>query len=490
MTSVMNDLDPYPALETLEAHRDCAPIELLPSEILVQIFQWVQHRWTQSIVLDLHLNFNVAWVRVIRVCRRFRDVATHTPCLWTVIMTSKSPPEFIELCATRSQGLLLALNDEQEPGESLRLIHRAQLAQIVLPPRADGPASSDALNAPGIQLRSLEINHRDIERPFGITSALFGGTTHWLTDLTLWHVGIHLLSDAPFMPALRALSFNRITTDPELVYLSHFFTKTPALEHLTIDSLAVGYIGETPRRPCINPITLNNLKVANITVYSHLLAGLLRAMSKPTTALSVDVTNVTMDDASFGPHHDEVYQCCLEFIQHTSGIAGFQDGIASFGYVLDVPGVAEILFEPGLIGGDCFRPGQSDFRFMCRCILSGLHPLFKSITTVSFHEQSVGYDSVEDIEDGLCVKFLPNISRVHLELRGHVSEHPGIIPWILGRRDCIRHVMFGPQNRFSQIDSFAQDLHAQQSFPIISQWTTMGRIRVYWDGPVRQEPDM
>lgn len=185
---------------------------------------------------------------------------------------------------------------------TLHYIHRAEVAHVVtvLPPR--GGLEHEAPNRPDLQLRTLEIYYYQTYLiPLYITRNMFGGVAYSLTNLTLLHSGLHLLSDAPFMPALRTLSLRVISIDPRFVWLARLLAKTPELKQLHVHVLHMVVLGEDEQiMQSVSPITFRNLKVAAATLKPQPLAALLRILPIPSEALSVEAMYVS-HLVGFGP---------------------------------------------------------------------------------------------------------------------------------------------------------------------------------------------
>jgi hypothetical protein len=86
-----------------------APICRLPPEILARILHCTQVALTDDLfsVQTSWINFDNSWSRYTLACRRFRDVALHTPSLWTFLEIDASTvvrqEKWANLCATRAR---------------------------------------------------------------------------------------------------------------------------------------------------------------------------------------------------------------------------------------------------------------------------------------------------------------------------------------------------------------------------------------------------
>lgn len=84
------------------------PISRLPDELLVEIFLRYRSLW------DRHRTFtrgedipHYGWIRITHVCRRWREVATNAPLLWTDILVTT--PQCVETMLSRTGSVLYQL---------------------------------------------------------------------------------------------------------------------------------------------------------------------------------------------------------------------------------------------------------------------------------------------------------------------------------------------------------------------------------------------
>jgi hypothetical protein len=103
----------------------------LPPELLVLVFQMLQK--PPSVDPSQERLVDWKWIRVIRVCKRFRDVALTAPQLWNKI-DCDMPNSWAKLCSLRAKKKRFGLCADTPKGLSLEsAVHVEALATKYLP---------------------------------------------------------------------------------------------------------------------------------------------------------------------------------------------------------------------------------------------------------------------------------------------------------------------------------------------------------------------
>lgn len=210
-------------------HSLVAPINSLPPELLNIVFSLAGN--------DL--------VSVTHVCQHWRDVALHTPGLWTHV--GHTSPEGVKTYLRRSKGLPLDISLTVLEIPTLATlqaltteIHRTRSLRVTLPPSAGLRLVTQSLMSLSPQLEVLYI--RDCDSPRGVLPLLpptpprgrpgdFDGAP-LLRSLTLHHVPL------PYLPRGPSSLINIELTGKECVgdalLLLDLLERSPSLERLKI----------------------------------------------------------------------------------------------------------------------------------------------------------------------------------------------------------------------------------------------------------------
>ncbi|KAI0710689.1 hypothetical protein C8Q76DRAFT_69428 [Earliella scabrosa] len=113
-------------------------MDSLPNELLIEIL--LVHN-----LIAFKTRSTRCWVKLMRVCRRWRDLGISTPCLWQTIEVTRNS-RGLELALERSAHLPLdvLVNPEAIPSEYGALLtpHSHRLRSLILPPECEGHDSS------------------------------------------------------------------------------------------------------------------------------------------------------------------------------------------------------------------------------------------------------------------------------------------------------------------------------------------------------------
>jgi hypothetical protein len=191
------------------------PICRLPSEILIAVFGHVQ------------CEDECGWTRVMLVCHHFYHIAVSAPMLWTWIDCVRRPQAAIDICARRSAPALLHIITNT--ADHTDLWTRSESAHLL------NMDAMDLLDVSAPHLKTLTIDSRSD------TMILITPLSLLLVSISLVHLKLTgtsiILEGAPFMPTLRRLDLQNITTDYSFKDLASFLTQTPEVETLITENL-------------------------------------------------------------------------------------------------------------------------------------------------------------------------------------------------------------------------------------------------------------
>ncbi|EIW57220.1 uncharacterized protein TRAVEDRAFT_72384 [Trametes versicolor FP-101664 SS1] len=272
-------------------------LDSIPPELLGLIFE---HTAGAAAVLNCEL------IRITHVCRYWRDVALHSPALWSHIALMH--PAAVEVFLARSQTLPLRISVDMKAkrGSKTSKGMRIQALQVLLGQAACGRILSLKINdLPGsddfnwvmqdIARAALQLERLSIERCFSDVVIIPSADPAYFDGLPKLQ-SLTLSGETP--PWFRKTP-NALTT----IYLEwplcnvptvvRLLERSPSLEHLTIR----GFFGEDAERGT-GKVTLAHLKTLRLQGLSSLVtAALLSNLILPS-----EHTNISLcDPKSWGP---------------------------------------------------------------------------------------------------------------------------------------------------------------------------------------------
>ncbi|KAI0704633.1 hypothetical protein C8Q76DRAFT_752258 [Earliella scabrosa] len=198
------------------SHADADINQVLPTEILVEIFKLVRPSLKEQTQSGLD------WLRILLVCRHWHSIATSAASLWTRILIPRGPTDqaeaFLKLCLARSRGAHISITflDSHTVLEKIHLLysHRHRLRYLVL----------------------CGIHQKDLRRGFlPLVNSEYPALTH-LVLRTSHDSRIHtpksIALDVKRFPSLKFLYFSG-------VYVCPTSTVLPQIEHLQLEYLKI-----------------------------------------------------------------------------------------------------------------------------------------------------------------------------------------------------------------------------------------------------------
>jgi hypothetical protein len=450
---------PSPDPETLERlyrRNALQPICRVPPEILVIIFYHAQHENEGHGVHAFFASYTHRWVRVMRVCRHFRNVAVHAPMLWSVYH-AKSPEAYRNLFLQRSADYILRVcGGEGTIAEIASHAHRVHTACLTY-----GNLNL-ALNTPMPQLQELEVITHGMDQ-FTLSSSSFGGTGARLTYLHLMGSGVVLCEHPPRLPELRQLELVHFGTSLTLQPMAALLASTPSLEVLSVAHL----LFDLPRPRLVWPVTipeqvtLPHLKTLQVVQSALEAATLLRLIPIPGVALSIRLQSSDSHDPSeLGAHHNEVYEACAAFARSVHQPEGLQQGVQKFGNVLPPYAIGNefVIGGPGNLNDLGQGPEQPQLHLSFYCDATHSHPLIERIETLHLLSFFRGYPSIHDFDSEVGTTYVPNLRTVVVDIRRPLAELPSLQDWVVGRGGRIEKMVFARDFLDVEIEAFMTDL--------------------------------
>jgi hypothetical protein len=287
----------------------------LPSEVLADILRYTQHPDGLENAKLQTLGYDRKWVRIMLVCRVWRDVAVQTPVLWTIVDSGCTP--WIELCDQRSSGMPLHLD-----GNSQRFkqqMSRAKSLNTVYAVDPDLDEDVIDLSAPAPRMEALRIiTTAAFPGEVVIGQSFLQGTPSSLVHLELNGYGMRV-ERAPPMPSLCFLKLVRPLISVEFV--AELGRQAPSLETLIFDHPSMSVLGtELTPRAQISLAKLRTLVVAGETPY---VCALLQILPTPRSVFAVlaqprSTVRVPPTEANV------IYDACEAFL---SGVPGQHAGV-------------------------------------------------------------------------------------------------------------------------------------------------------------------
>jgi hypothetical protein len=413
----------------------------LPPEIVAAIITHMQRQsWS---FYNLFIQFNHSWVRIMLVCRYFREVAVQTPVLWTVVNYYEGSQRWRNLCIERSQTAPLCVHSRTAlPPDQWK---RVWIAYLLLHDRA----AEDAFRHPAPLLQKLKMGGL-----FMVSTALLHTVAASLHHLHLFSHQTSLIIDGTLsLPSLRYLRLSSFRLDYNLHQLVPLLQSAPMLDTLfferlyLLDSL-LQLVDADETIPISQPVTMSNLRLLHIENPPAEAWALMRLINAPLATLRVMILNVGVM-----PHNQWTSQGrivdrwmklsrgrlpasnakCLSGSIHLNPFELEDEpnfGIISFTYSQDAPSVL----------------GQTSFCTI-NCNLDGPHPLLNLIQTLCLSRAELTqFASWEDLQLTSGAQYLTTVHTLVLEgLRGDEGEREGmasIKEWIGHRVGQIEHVRF------------------------------------------------
>jgi hypothetical protein len=321
------------------------PFGRLPVELLAIIFQKLQ-RPASSVLKSKHRLIDWKWLRVMRVCKYFRDVALATPELWSKI-DCDMPASWAETCIARSRGRSLTLSastdgdDSEEHAdrvEKLAAQYFAQARTIVL--NLDG--HEERIQTLALRLAStmpaplLEEFRYMGGAQFRLVSLTFGKRNETLRKLSLNNVVFH---GCPLLPALEQLEledycFREVPgLDGPIGDISELLKRTPSLTSLSLvrfdpgdtldgDSSSDSGFGCLPMPDPLPSIDLPQMRSLYLEESPSHTMILLKALPEPKDALKITVQLSNASQRLTSPptsKHAEVMDHITSFWSRKSG---------------------------------------------------------------------------------------------------------------------------------------------------------------------------
>jgi hypothetical protein len=442
----------------------------LPSEVLVAIFELLQHGRKPSLDTDAdtitpfsRLNHDGSWTRMMLVCVHLRKIALATPGLWAVQDRRQDSPSWHLLTCRRAGDvpLILSLQDVEYPSV-MQDWKRARVARVAnCPSHAYGPLLDSATPA----LEALHLHTRLRTRwPFILSRGFLGGSPDMLVHLVLDGPSV-LLRDAPSLPMLRYLFLSKVVADVGFEALCRCLKRMPVLEELVVKSVDFCHLVDADHvLPVPERISLPHLRTLFIAAFLAESAALLRCLPLPATSLSV--TTLYSQNNRAGPDLNANHIFILDAYRV---------------FVAQEPPVEVELVLSG--DGDNIRIG-SDLTpdALCRCTArtacctldftcTGPLPqwLADSITAIRLE----GYKSTPppggDLDENAGVRSLTAVRKVtfSLYLEAGAPLVAATLPWMISRLPQLRVVQFVHCDR--SLRPFSDKLRQDGLFPEV-EW--------------------
>jgi hypothetical protein len=299
----------------------------LPNEILSHIFELgvigEEYVVSNSRKDDIRLPFNIL---VSHVSRTFREVAIHTPRLWSQVQIFHVEPpelEYLRTCLQRSGSLkadisLSCIDDDFDAGlEPIHLfmdiimphIHRLRMLSV----RLCGPhvlyLVVQLLNKPAPELEVLELSDYDYEHtndindphpatPPGEPLTLFGGITPKLEAITL--LATYVAWPQCNFPSLTELFMGYHTRDvrPRYGVFKTMIEASPALHSLHLRGSAPLTSNDATGVSFYPPLRMEQLKNLHISEIPSDCATPLIALFNAPNVTSLSLTDLNTDNYS------------------------------------------------------------------------------------------------------------------------------------------------------------------------------------------------
>jgi hypothetical protein len=444
--SVLHDIDARihasdSELDFKRAQNALLPICRLPPEIVVAIITHMQHRsWSFD---DLFVQYNHSWVRIMLVCRYFREIAVQTPVLWTVVNYCEGSKRWRNLCIERSQTAPLCVYSETalppDQWEQVRIAHLVKYSG----------ESEDAFRCPASLLQELKIRGL-----FTVSTALLHSVA---TSLRFLHLsGLEtcpILDDTLSLPSLRHLKVSDTRFSYNLHEFVHLLQGMPMLDTLFVKNFYLledtwELVDANETIPISHPVTMPNLCLLQIVDQPAEAWALMRLIFAPLATLSVSLLCVGIEPRNQWTSQGRIVDRWMKLSRGRSPASSakclggsihlnpfeLEDepnfGIITFTYSQDTTSVL----------------GQTSFCTI-NCNLVCPHPLLDLIETLHLSRAKLTqFASWEDLQLTSGAQYLTTVHTLVLEgLRGDEGEREGMASvkeWIGHRAGQIKHVRF------------------------------------------------
>ncbi|KAI0367066.1 hypothetical protein BV20DRAFT_580493 [Pilatotrama ljubarskyi] len=223
-----------------------APINRIPPELLVSIFQWVQ--WLYGWPHYSSFSRPRDWLQLTWVCRYWRSVALSTPILWASIVHCRqatSQEDWLYAFLERASGAMLDVRidfwEYSEPTLRSIMVHANNIQRLALdlsPGSYSGATNLDELlhcfpsSMPALEWLELSVPSDWTSKPSSDAS-LSRQRLPNLQRLKLW--GFNFPWESDLYTSLRSLALIHLRAPPAITELFHILLACPELEVLELE---------------------------------------------------------------------------------------------------------------------------------------------------------------------------------------------------------------------------------------------------------------
>jgi hypothetical protein len=433
MEARTGDVDSDADLELVEMKRQrnaLTAICRLPSEILIAVFERVQRE------------DECKWTRVMLVCHHFYHIAVSAPMLWTWIDCVRRPQAAIDICARRSAPALLHIITDT--ADHTDLWTRSESAHLL------NMDAMDLLDVSAPHLKTLTIDSRSD------TMILITPLSLLLVSISLVHLKLTgtsiILEGAPFMPTLRRLDLQNITTDYSFKDLASFLTQTPEVETLITENLYLlddgGILDATMLFPVPARAVLPRLQHLYVEDTPAEAGAMMRFLPAPRLAFGILVRHSLYSWHGIGQNEQYVYSAWLQSWRARAQADQLPEATITFDHSLGPRTVGWISFGCVKTAQDFRQQPEAACFCVFQCVLLGVHTMLDYVVTIRLCETDTELQGVahEDLDGVYGARFLPNVSTLVLEdfvtvyVGYEVERMDSIRAWIASRQGKIKSV--------------------------------------------------
>ena len=221
-----------------------SPICGLPSEILGIIFSMLVSEMAPRRNTETSHSFGAHWIGLTAVCRRWRDIALRTPCMWSYVVLTPEDLETITAFIQRSGQVPLTLMHQMEDPSSLPV----SVMRVILPQFHRIRGLSVNFDMPLVEL--LDASSTTLDGPILDTLIIAGSIPYdmtsfpaiqnasWprLSSLHCIYVSIHLLR-ALLRPNLTSLTVIGHPVEQSVATWVEIIRELPSLVHLSLEDV-------------------------------------------------------------------------------------------------------------------------------------------------------------------------------------------------------------------------------------------------------------